>query len=86
MLKQMQEKKAPKEKSLNIKVRSVKGDKTLVVNNNYQVEALKSAYLEALELTTSEVPFTSMRFFCMGKELKDELFLYSYDINDDMVV
>ena len=24
--------------------------------------------------------------FCMGKELKDELFLYSYDLIDEMTV
>jgi hypothetical protein len=27
-----------------------------------------------------------MRLFCLGKELKDEFFLYTYDIIDDMTV
>ena len=28
----------------------------------------------------------STRFFCLGKELKNEFFLYSYDIVDEMVI
>lgn len=28
----------------------------------------------------------TLRLFCMGKELKDDLFLYSYDIADEMVL
>lgn len=27
-----------------------------------------------------------IRMFCLGKELKDELFLYSYDLVDEMAV
>jgi len=50
------------------------------------VSALKQNYLSSLSLTESDVPLSSLRFFCMGKELKDDLFLYSYDINEDMVV
>lgn len=64
----------------------MKGDKTLSVLNNLQVEKLKLDYLKALGLTESDVPLSNLRFFCMGKELKDDLFLYSYDINEDMVV
>lgn len=56
------------------------------MSNNLAVSTLKDNYLKALSLTQSEVPLTSLRFFCMGKELKDDLFLYSYDINEDMVV
>jgi len=29
---------------------------------------------------------SKIRFFCMGKELKNDLFLYSYDVADGMVV
>ena len=28
----------------------------------------------------------NIRLFCLGKELKDEMFLYSYDIQDEMIV
>lgn len=27
-----------------------------------------------------------LRLFCLGKELKDELFLYSYDMIDEMAI
>ena len=27
-----------------------------------------------------------IRMFCLGKELKDDLFLYSYDIKEEMTV
>ena len=64
----------------------MKGDKTLSVLNNLQVATLKQNYLSALGLSESDVPLTNLRFFCMGKELSNELFLYSYDINEDMVV
>ena len=29
---------------------------------------------------------SKLRFFCMGKELKDDLFLYSYEMSDNIVV
>jgi len=29
---------------------------------------------------------SDIRLFCLGKELKDDLFLYSYDIKDEMVI
>ena len=27
-----------------------------------------------------------LRFFCLGKELKNELYIYSYDMADNLVV
>ena len=56
------------------------------VANSLGVEQLKKEYVAALGLKEDELPVNTLRFFCMGKELKDDLFLYSYDINDDMVV
>lgn len=76
-------KKSPKEQSVTVKVRSVKGDKTLTISNKTKVEELKKAYLG--ELNLSDLGLDKIRLFCMGKELKDDLFLYSYDINDGMV-
>jgi len=65
----MQAKTAPKEMTINIKVRSVKGDKTIAVSNATQIETLKNAYLEALEISKEDIPLERLRFFCMGKEL-----------------
>ena len=45
---------------------------------------LKLAYLDELDIPRDELSL--IRFFCMGKELKDDLYLYSYDIASDMVV
>ena len=33
-----------------------------------------------------EIANTALRFFAMGKELKDELFIYSYDLMDGLTV
>ena len=45
---------------------------------------LKLEYLDELEIPRDDLSL--VRFFCMGKELKDDLYLYSYDIASDMVV
>ena len=34
----------------------------------------------------SGLTHNEVRFFCMGKELKNNLFLYSYDLFDDSVI
>ena len=64
----------------------MKGDKTLPTPNTIQVEKLKMQYLEAIGMSSEEIPIARLRFFCMGKELKDDLYLYSYDIASDMVI
>ena len=64
----------------------MKGDKTLPVPNTIQIEKLKNAYLDAIGISSEEIPISRLRFFCMGKELSDDLYLYSYDIASDMVV
>ena len=43
-------------------------------------------YLDNLGISVEEIPLSRLRFFCMGKELQDDLYLYSYDIASDMVV
>lgn len=45
---------------------------------------LKSSYLKKLGMGTTKVE--ELRLFCLGKELKDDLFLYSYEIKDEMVI
>lgn len=34
----------------------------------------------------SDVLIEDVRLFCLGKELKNDLFLYSYDIKDEMAI
>ena len=38
------------------------------------------------KLNDANIKVENIRMFCLGKELKDELFLYTYDIFDDMTV
>lgn len=68
-----------------MKIRSVKGDSILSVTNHISIKTLKAKYIEALG-NKSDLKLEELRFFCLGKELKDELFLYSYDIRDEMAV
>ena len=41
-------------------------------------------YLEKID--DKSIKPENLRLFCLGKELKDDLFLYSYDIIDEMTV
>lgn len=54
------------------------------MSNKSTILELKTGYLKELNLTDG-IPLENIRLFCMGKELKDDLYLYSYDINDSMV-
>ena len=50
---------------------------------------MKAEYLSlvgAEKCAEKGVDLSKLRFFCMGKELKNDLFLYSYDVADGMVV
>lgn len=67
-----------------MKVRSVKGDSTLSVSNLLTIKELKQKYLSSL--TNNDIKLEELRFFCLGKELKDDLYIYSYDIKDEMTV
>lgn len=52
------------------------------------IEMLKNDYLSAVgnaKCAEKNVELSNLRLFCMGKELKNDLFLYSYDIADGMV-
>jgi len=48
------------------------------------VAAVKQQYLTEKELSDTKIE--QMRLFCLGKELKDDLFMYSYDIADEVVM
>jgi hypothetical protein len=43
-------------------------------------------YIDKLGSAGQGMTVENMRMFCLGKELKDELFVYSYDIADEMTV
>jgi hypothetical protein len=65
-------------------VRSSKGDVSISVSNLLSVVDFKKLYLD--KLGDSSIAISNIRLFCLGKELKDDLYLYSYDIIDEMTV
>lgn len=60
------------------------GDCTLSVSNMISILELKQKYID--QLTEKELKPSNLRLFCLGKELKDDLFIYSYDIVDEVTV
>jgi hypothetical protein len=67
-------------------VRSVKGDCVVAVSNLVTVMDFKQMYINKLGESGVGMSVEGIRMFCLGKELKDELFLYSYDLVDEMTV
>lgn len=66
-------------------MRSAKsGDVTLTVSNLLSILEFKEKYLE--KLGDANLKPDNLRMFCLGKELKDDQFLYSYDIIDEMTI
>lgn len=53
-------------------------------SNLVGVSEFKQAYLN--KIAEKDLTIENIRMFCLGKELKDDLFLYSYDIVDEMVL
>jgi hypothetical protein len=45
---------------------------------------VKQQYMQSAEITDKTI--NDIRLFSLGKELKDDLFMYSYDITDDVVM
>lgn len=45
---------------------------------------MKETYLKVANLGDKTV--ADVRLFSLGKELKDDLYMYSYDITDDVVM
>ena len=46
-------------------------------------------YLKKLNeksIDTTGMDVKNLRFFCLGKELQDELFVYSYDLVDEITI
>lgn len=65
------------------------GDQSVTVSNLSTIEMIKTAYLsqvDAAKVAEKGVDVSKLRFFCLGKELKNDLFLYSYEMADNIVV
>ena len=56
------------------------------VSNLKSVEQFKYDYIEQLGDAGTDLTPQKIRMFAMGKELKDDLFLYSYDIMNESTV
>lgn len=70
---------------MTLKVRNAaKGDKVLNMTNLMSILDFKNMYIS--ELNDPAVTMEKIRMFAMGKELKDDLFIYSYDIIDESTV
>jgi len=84
-------KKAPVEKMIKVKVKNLKvGEKEVVVSNLASILMVKQSYLgqidDAIKSDAGIASESNVRFFCLGKELKEELFVYSYEMFDGIVV
>ena len=55
-------------------------------SNWLSITEFKQMYLDKLGSAAADVKVEKLRMFCLGKELKDDLFLYTYDIIDEMTV
>lgn len=67
-------------------MRSAKGDCVLSATNLVSIAEFKQMYIEKLGSGGEGMKVENIRMFCLGKEFKDELFLYSYDIADEIAV
>jgi 5-formaminoimidazole-4-carboxamide-1-beta-D-ribofuranosyl 5'-monophosphate synthetase len=66
-------------------VRSKYGDHSLTaVSNLISILELKQKYIE--KVGDKELKPDIVRMFVLGKEMKDDLFLYSYDIMDEITI
>lgn len=48
------------------------------------VSDFKKLYLD--KVGEKDLKVENVRMFCLGKELKDDLYLFSYDIIDEMTI
>lgn len=65
------------------------GDLEMELSNLMNILELKNKYLKLLEekeLTKGDIEASQIRLFAMGKELKDDLFVYSYDIMNESTI
>lgn len=71
-----------------LKIRSVAmGDLNMRTSNLNTILQLKEEYLGQLKKSQRKgATADKLRMFCLGKELKDDLHIFSYDIKDDMTI
>jgi len=58
-------------------------------SNLCSIEQVKDAYISLVgpeKCGEHNADASKLRFLCMGKELKDELFIYSYEMQDNFVI
>ena len=65
-------------------MRSVKGDSVMAVSNLKSIAEFKQMYID--KIGDKGIKMENLRMFCLGKELQNDMFLYSYDIIDEMTV
>jgi len=63
---------------------AARGDKVFNMSNLIPVTDFKNMYIA--ELNDPEVTLDKVRMFAMGKELKDDLWIFSYDIINESTV
>jgi hypothetical protein len=69
---------------MTLKIRhAARGDKIMQVSNLLPVTEFKKMYVESLG---EDLDVANVRLFAMGKELKEELWIYSYDIMNESTV
>jgi len=65
---------------------AAKGDLILELSNLLTIVEFKQKYITDLGDQGEGLEISKIRMFAMGKELKDDLFVYSYDIINESTV
>ena len=83
----LKSKKQPDEATMTLKCRhAAKGDIILEISNLLPISEFKQQYITDLGDKGEGLAIDQIRMFAMGKELKDDLFIYSYDIINESTV
>ena len=65
---------------------AAKGDRVMNPSNLTPISQFKQDYITVLGEDGVGIKIDQLRMFAMGKELKNDLFIYSYDILDESTV
>ena len=83
----LKSKTAPAELTMSLKIRNAQmGDVEVQPSNGMQISDFKQMYIDALEEKGEPITSDNLRLFAMGKELKNDLHIYSYDIMNESTV
>ena len=84
----LKNKEQPDEVVMTLRLRNPKlGDVTMEPSNLLSIESFKNQYIQKLgDKAPIGLNCSKIRMFAMGRELKDELFIYSYDIMNESTV